>query len=133
MAVGDGYSNITEQNIITSGIIDRQYQMLCVTECAAISMGQGQEVHARRIISQSMAEGGWVLLQNCHLGLDYMDELLETVTTTESVHATFRCWITTEPHPKFPINLLQVSTSCLSFEAQFSDRISKVQRFLIFF
>jgi dynein heavy chain len=72
-------------------------------------MGQGQEVHARRIVGQSMSEGGWVLLQNCHLGLDYMDELLDTITSTESIHQTFRCWITTEVHPKFPINLLQVN------------------------
>lgn len=45
-------------------------------------MGQGQEVHARRLISVSMAEGRWVLLQNCHLGLDFMDEMLETVSST---------------------------------------------------
>lgn len=44
-------------------------------------MGQGQEVHARRLISVSMAEGRWVLLQNCHLGLDFMDEMLETVSS----------------------------------------------------
>ena len=56
-----------------------------------------------------MSEGGWVLLQNCHLGLDYMDELLETINTTETIDASFRCWITTEVHPKFSINLLQVS------------------------
>lgn len=42
-------------------------------------MGQGQEVHARRLMNQSMSEGHWVLLQNCHLGLNYMDELLDTV------------------------------------------------------
>jgi len=72
-------------------------------------MGQGQEVHARRILSNSMTDGGWVLLQNCHLGLDYMDELLDTVTSTEDIHQSFRCWITTEVHPKFPINLLQVN------------------------
>ena len=53
--------------------------MHVLSECGAISMGQGQEVHARRLMSQSMQEGQWVLLQNCHLGLDYMDELLDVV------------------------------------------------------
>ncbi|XP_071945990.1 dynein axonemal heavy chain 8-like [Antedon mediterranea] len=78
-------------------------------ECRAISMGQGQEVHARRLVSQSASGGGWVLLQNCHLGLDFMDELLDTVITQDPVHESFRVWITTEVHPSFPINLLQSS------------------------
>ncbi|XP_072364820.1 dynein axonemal heavy chain 5 [Scyliorhinus torazame] len=77
--------------------------------CRAISMGQGQEIHARRLLTQSMQDGGWLLLQNCHLGLSFMDELLDTVTTTESMHDGCRTWITTEVHPKFPINLLQSS------------------------
>lgn len=54
-------------------------------------------------------QGGWVLLQNCHLGLEFMDELLDTVSTAESPHDTFRVWITTEPHNLFSITLLQVT------------------------
>ncbi|XP_055492373.1 dynein axonemal heavy chain 8-like [Leucoraja erinacea] len=77
--------------------------------CRAISMGQGQEVHARRLVAMSMQQGGWVLLQNCHLGLEFMDELLETLMTSENVNESFRVWITTEPHAKFPITLLQAS------------------------
>ncbi|XP_074845897.1 dynein axonemal heavy chain 8 [Carettochelys insculpta] len=78
-------------------------------ECRAISMGQGQEVHARKLTQMSMQQGGWVLLQNCHLGLDFLDELLETVVTADIPDETFRVWITTEPHDKFPITLLQIS------------------------
>ncbi|XP_064365601.1 dynein axonemal heavy chain 8 [Dromaius novaehollandiae] len=78
-------------------------------ECRTISMGQGQEVHARKFTQMSIHQGGWVLLQNCHLGLDFMDELLETLFTAEIPDETFRVWITTEPHPKFPITLLQIA------------------------
>ncbi|KAF7655270.1 hypothetical protein LDENG_00058640 [Lucifuga dentata] len=78
-------------------------------ETRYISMGQGQEVHARKLLQQSMAKGGWVLLQNCHLGLDFMDELMDTITETDFIHESFRLWITTEVHKHFPITLLQMS------------------------
>uniref|UniRef100_A0A672TUF5 Dynein axonemal heavy chain 5 n=1 Tax=Strigops habroptila TaxID=2489341 RepID=A0A672TUF5_STRHB len=77
--------------------------------CHAISMGQGQEVHARRLLNQCMQDGGWLLLQNCHLGLEFLSELMDTITTTETMNEHFRTWITTEAHPEFPINLLQSS------------------------
>lgn len=53
--------------------------------------------------------GGWVLLQNCHLALGFLAELQSMVEATENVHDNFRLWITTEVHPNFPINFLQIS------------------------
>ena len=71
-------------------------------------MGQGQEVHARRLMGQFISLGGWVLLQNCHLSLDYLLEAMDQVTDTDVIHPEFRLWVTTEVHPKFPITFLQV-------------------------
>lgn len=78
-------------------------------ECREVSMGQGQEVHARKLIADFHQQGGWALLQNCHLALEFMNEVLETVRSAENPNPNFRLWVTTEVHPKFPINLLQAS------------------------
>ena len=75
-----------------------------------ISMGQGQEIHARRLLVQAYSTGTWVILQNCHLSLEFCDECLYQMTEkVDRIHSDFRLWITTEVHPKFPIGLLQIS------------------------
>lgn len=40
-----------------------------------VSLGQGQEPAARRALASAAAEGGWVVLQNAHLGLGFMPEV----------------------------------------------------------
>jgi dynein heavy chain len=76
----------------------------------SISMGQGQEPAARKLIQNGTASGSWVMLQNCHLGLKFMVEIEQTILKMdETVNPAFRLWITCEPHKRFPIGLLQLS------------------------
>lgn len=72
-------------------------------------MGQGQEAVARKLVASAAVEGHWVLLQNTHLGLQYLSELEQYLATMGTAHPGFRLWITSEPHPSFPIGLLQSS------------------------
>ncbi|CAG9558495.1 unnamed protein product [Danaus chrysippus] len=75
----------------------------------AVSMGQGQEIVARKMISDSMNEGGWVLLQNIHLSLPFCVEAMDALIETEHIQDSFRLWLTTEVHADFPIGLLQMA------------------------
>ncbi|CEO98004.1 hypothetical protein PBRA_006118 [Plasmodiophora brassicae] len=78
----------------------------------SVSMGEGQEPHARKCIVDGMQQGGWALLQNCHLGLGFMGQLVTMLKKFHEelqVSPKFRLWITCEPHLDFPISLLQMS------------------------
>lgn len=80
-------------------------------KCCGVSLGQGQEIYARKLLSTAATEGSWVLLQNAHLGLSYMSEIEQFLAKSgaSSLHSSFRLWITSEPHPLFPIGLLHAS------------------------
>lgn len=82
-----------------------------------------------------------MLLQNCHLSLDYVTEVLDQILETESVHDEFRLWVTTEVHKKFPISFLQVKSSkpvlklCsdkTSFNARACARMCVCEQFMIY-
>jgi dynein heavy chain len=83
-----------------------------------ISMGQGQEKPAEACVSKYAVEGGWVMLQNCHLmhesgWVPKLERLLEQVS--EHAHPDFRCFISAEPPAVFnfknmPESLMQ---SCI--------------------
>lgn len=52
-----------------------------------------------------------MFLANCHLSLSWMpnlDKLVEQLQV-EDPHPSFRLWLSSSPHPDFPISILQAS------------------------
>ncbi|KAF1380471.1 hypothetical protein PFLUV_G00164080 [Perca fluviatilis] len=75
----------------------------------ALSLGQGQAPIAKSMIEEGVKKGHWVFLANCHLSLSWMPELDKLVEQlqVEKPHSNFRLWLSSSPHPEFPITILQ--------------------------
>ena len=82
---------------------------------AAVSLGQGQEPVAEHYLTQFHKNGGWVLLQNIHLTIDWTSDSLDKKVDklAEGAHEDFRLFLSAEPPPGLerglPISLLQNS------------------------
>ena len=78
-------------------------------EYRSLALGQGQEEAARKMLTESKMNGYWMVLQNCHLCLDFCEELIQNLLDYRLTNKNFRLWITTEVNKNFPIGLLQMS------------------------
>eukprot|EP00929_Paragymnodinium_shiwhaense_P104537 TRINITY_DN6904_c0_g1_i1.p1 TRINITY_DN6904_c0_g1~~TRINITY_DN6904_c0_g1_i1.p1 ORF type:complete len:2672 (+),score=812.80 TRINITY_DN6904_c0_g1_i1:23-8017(+) len=78
-------------------------------EVASISLGQGQGPKAEKLMDVATKEGGWVLLQNCHLATTWMPRLERILDEWDpkKIHRDFRLWLTSYPSNKFPVAILQ--------------------------
>jgi len=75
-----------------------------------VSMGEKQEGPALEKIKAGFQTGKWVVLNNCHLSLDFMAQMEEILHPKGvTIHEDFRLWITCEPHNEFPLGLLQMA------------------------
>lgn len=74
-----------------------------------VSLGQGQTALAAKLINEGRLRGHWVLLQNCHLALSWMEELQRIVEAIEPLGTAkdFRLWLTSGSTPQFPVSILQ--------------------------
>ena len=76
--------------------------------CDKVSMGEGQDKYADESIKNGANTGTWTILQNCHLGLNFMQYLDNyLVQDHPNMSPDFRLFITCEPSTKFPLGLLQ--------------------------
>ncbi|XP_047429543.1 dynein axonemal heavy chain 2 [Mugil cephalus] len=75
----------------------------------ALSLGQGQAPIAKSMIEEGVKNGHWVFLANCHLSLSWMPELDKLVKQLQvkKPHPNFKLWLSSSPHPEFPITILQ--------------------------
>jgi len=76
---------------------------------STIALGQGQSPHAIRLIDEGVKDGHWVLLANCHLMMSWLGELDKMIESLplRNPNPQFRLWLSSSPHPKFPIGILQ--------------------------
>ncbi|OQS07437.1 dynein heavy chain [Thraustotheca clavata] len=78
---------------------------------AVVSMGEGQEPVALKAINAGVVNGTWVLLQNCELGLELMEQMEDVIfKLSETMDQNFRLFLTALPSDQFPLGLLQMST-----------------------
>lgn len=94
--------------------VDPTNQLMALAELKqitfnSIALGQGQSPHAVRLIDTGTIEGNWVLLANCHLMMSWLGELDKMIEQmpTRQPNPGFRLWMSSAPHPDFPIGILQ--------------------------
>lgn len=78
---------------------------------SSVAMGSAEGFEtAETLISSASKAGNWVLLKNCHLCTDWLQEvLLKKLHSSFNPSANFRLFITAELSPKLPVGLLTIS------------------------
>ena len=127
-AIFDSSSTMTPLVFVLSPGVDPTAQVLNLASTLGLrletcSLGQGQAPIATRLMQEAIRDGGWVFLQNCHLSISWMpalEKLIDGYCTAAqqqassgglpvpgAPHRSFRLWLSSSPHPQFPIAILQ--------------------------
>eukprot|EP00002_Diphylleia_rotans_P005088 TRINITY_DN140_c1_g1_i4.p1 TRINITY_DN140_c1_g1~~TRINITY_DN140_c1_g1_i4.p1 ORF type:complete len:4263 (+),score=965.99 TRINITY_DN140_c1_g1_i4:204-12992(+) len=94
----------------TAALLEFAKQQNMQEKMSTVSLGQGQGPIASRMIQKAVTDGGWVLLQNCHLAISWMpalEKICEDFVRTPPSDPNFRLWLTSMPSEQFPVTILQ--------------------------
>ncbi|KAI9224867.1 dynein heavy chain and region D6 of dynein motor-domain-containing protein [Blastocladiella britannica] len=113
-AVNDSAPHIPLVFILSSGV-DPISNLMTLAQSVGmsdrfhhLSLGQGQAPKATHLLQEGVRQGHWVFLANCHLSISWMPSLEKVVEglAKEQPHPDFRLWLSSSPHPQFPITIL---------------------------
>ena len=101
----------------------------------SVSLGQGQGSVALKMIELASTKGHWVMLQNCHLLINWLSLLEKYLVQMKCPHKSFRLWLTSEPTYHFPLGLLQKSFKVVTeppdgLKLQMKSALSKIDPLL---
>lgn len=77
-----------------------------------VSLGKSMDKIAVTKIEDTKLKGGWILLQNCHLGISFMpklEDIIEQLQSNSTIDPNFRLWLTSMSSNQFSINVLKNS------------------------
>ncbi|KAI0132222.1 dynein heavy chain, N-terminal region 1-domain-containing protein [Xylariales sp. AK1849] len=100
--------------LVSSPGFDASYKVENLVErmrvsCTQIAVGSDEAVKgADKAIAHAAQTGSWVLVKNVHLDPSWLQSLEKRMESSNS-HSDFRLFLSMEPSPKIPVNLLRAS------------------------
>lgn len=83
-----------------------------------LALGKGQNEKARKLLQDGLKSEKWIYLANCHLSISMLPTIeseIQNIKKMSSVPEKFRMFMSSNPHPNFPVSLLQ---SCIKITSE---------------
>eukprot|EP00117_Sycon_ciliatum_P019779 scpid3161/ scgid17821/ Dynein heavy chain 2, axonemal; Axonemal beta dynein heavy chain 2; Ciliary dynein heavy chain 2 len=83
----------------------------------SLALGKGQSENAKKVLQDGVKNEEWVYLANCHLSISILPSIeseIEGIMKSQNVPKDFRIFMSSNPHDKFPVSLLQRSVKLTS-------------------
>jgi len=83
----------------------------------SLALGKGQSENVKKCLQEGVKNEDWVYLANCHLSISILPAIeseIDNIKNSGTVPKDFRIFMSSNPHEKFPVSLLQRSVKITS-------------------